>query len=686
MFFSTSCPVSLQKTGDFLIGAAEKLKGNRYQPEEGAKGCSLRAVWFYVVAGLFFFGFFRFGLGELLYVGARYDFPAELGGFGDRLDDLRRLGGVRIAFGAWITALGVFPTGAALLLALPATLSAAWFGQIIRGPHPISRFVLLRSLLPVTCLAALPTVQSYYLFGCYSLGFFWGLFFGFFAATALGRITAAFKKGRSRLIFLVTATVVCYPLLGAFAPLGVLLAIGAETFHRSEPGYRRRQLVFVLTAILVPLGWYPFLSGRTPFSGIYTDGLVFLTALRRDAWTLGITNALIAAALISTLLPMILAMLKPMFQPMLGALFFRPKATVKKKRSRNKTERANLSSPRISPKLAAGAFWVIALLLPTALIAAARCDGNFLATLAMVRPLDERNWEKILELERRVKYPTAPMIELRRAALIMSGRAGEEYFSRPNAGVMSERLRKVSSYRIFGPEILLLTGNVAYANRIAMNDFVGLRGRSPYYLKIMFLCALTQGEYPLAERYYARWKAASFCSGECDRWREVLDAMKRAPPAPTLHDETLELRRLIESVRARIPDDFIVTTESLNRTVAESARNRTLDRLTLDDFQTQLLYFLTAGDMKRFEEQFPAFAERWQKEKGGPFPTTLQQGWIYVEFSRTKRLPPVRYPCDSALSARFASFLDSLQRGGPDERFAGTWWYYSIIEKDVPSY
>ena len=71
----------------------------------------------------------------------------------------------------------------------------------------------------------------------------------------------------------------------------------------------------------------------------------------------------------------------------LGVLLFRPKAAAKKKRSRSKAERTNLPSPRISPKLAAGAFWVTALLLPTALITAARCDGNFHAIL-LVNPAD----------------------------------------------------------------------------------------------------------------------------------------------------------------------------------------------------------------------------------------------------------------------------------------------------------
>ena len=652
-----------------------------------------------VTAGRFFslltlalFLYFAVLLRHLLYIASRYDFPAVIGNFGGRFEDIVRLGFVREFLGSAVSALGVFPLVGGILPALILGTGAYFFWRVLahgKSGGTLSRQgTFLYAAAAALALALFPPIQGYYIFGCVSMGFIWGWYLGFFAASGIAALAGAIVSPRKRMITAAAVTFALYPLVGPFAVLGLLLAVRIELLDRAAPQRGARAAALAAAAALIPRLWYPLYVGTVSLKWVYAQGMIHLIPLRRDAVTSAAVHWLTALVLAATLFPVLTAMCfgKSQNAP--------PSGAIKGKLS----SRAKAPARALSPL----AFWGLAAALVLAAAALALHDRLFLATAAMARPLDEKNWEKILLLEARVPRPNAPMILLRRLALKETGRDGEEYFVRPNIPYFCESAKKVSSYRIFGPEVLFSDGNIELVRRLMMNDDVSLRGKSPYCAKTLFLCAMASGDYPLAARHLDRWEKLTFAPSSLSPYREALRAKQAEQNPPPPGAEKINAEQIspkakgilndIAAAAARIPDDYIIPSSlaPLN-VIADAATHRDSARLSTDDLETQLLDFLTSGDLPRFAKAFPLYAERLA-EASVTVPTMLRQGWCYtqaiglapIDNSDPKAYPT--YPDEGRQLQRFDAALKGIDTPQFDEQFAGTWWYYAFKEKDVPTY
>lgn len=643
------------------------------------------------VSGVCFFSFltgalflyFAIVLRHLLYTTARYDFPATVGNFGRRFEDIVRLGYAREFLGSLISALGAFPLIGGVFPALILGAGGYLFWRILtykmaRENTHLWQGTFLYAAVLCLALALFPPIQGYYVFGCVSMGFFWGWYLGFFVAAFIGALAGAIPSYRKRITAVVIVTAALYPLVGPFAVLGLLLALRIELLDTTVTRRLKRAAVLLAAALLIPLLWYPLFSGEVSLKWIYAQGIVHLVSIRRDLTTSVLVHSLTAFIVAAMLLPV------------LGVAWPKKNQSgIKSGGTKNKS-----SSLEKTPKRALSplAFWGLAGVLVLATVALALHDRLFHATLAMVRPLDQKNWEKILLLEARVSQPNAPMILLRRLALEETGRAGEEYFARPNIPFFSESIKKVSSYRIFGPEVLFATGNIEMVRRLVMNDNVSLRGTSPYCTKMLYLCAMATGDYPLAERYLDRWEHLTFFPSSLSPYREALRAKKLGQNALPLNTDAEEIANRVAKAAARVPTDYILanTLPAVN-VIADAATKRDSAVLSTNDLKLQLLDFLTSGDLPDFVKTFPLYAERLAGA-GEQIPTVLQQGWCYAQ--ATGMVPagdnnPGGFPTYREMSHQFRRFnaaLAAIDTPQFDEQFAGTWWYYAFKEKDAPTY
>lgn len=593
--------------------------------------------------------------------------------------DTGQVGSLLRCFALSVMQAGNVPSAAAVVLAL-ASFAAFW-GLTSLRPRTICAITL--NAAAVFLLSAMVTLQGYYLFGVTPMDHYFGYFFGFAAGALLVRfVPPAIKRDRTRQTAEVLTVFLLYPLLGGFALLTGLGFAGLEYVGRKtddvgpvsnesatcEPtkrcGIWPSGWVILAVSALTPWVWYPIFSGRISLTQIYFEGLRRISIVepseRITFWSnLYFTSALLIFAL-------------PILWPSIQKLFFSGRSPTLRK-GIEKSEKP------VNGLFTAGDFVTLGLIFVCgAVLCFSDRDKNFLATAAMIKPLENDDWEKILDIESRCPAPTQPLIELRRLALFETGRLAEEVFDRPNGPVHTPELLAITSFRIFGDELLLRYGCVNYAAWTAMNELV-ISPDSPHYVKILFQTALCSGEYNLAERYLVFLEKSPDKHFAYTIGRESLEAL-RGGHKPN-RSETIAFVERILKYRNRMPQKDYGGYDTLSGAILNASRYRDPAQLSFTEVEMQMVHYLLLGQPELFHQAFPNY-NRLRANPSAPLPRAIQQGALVTEGAAVRGL------CDPTLLRRFAEYerCMSLYRSYPQQsaefeksirrNFSDTWWFY----------
>ncbi|MBQ1456040.1 MAG: hypothetical protein IIZ25_09360, partial [Thermoguttaceae bacterium] len=561
----------------------------------------------------------------------------------------------------------------ALLIVAFSLLPVVGSFLVIR-PRCGDKFSLLWlfALLPTALMTVLISVQGYYHFWLAKTGQLYGTLPAMGLALILPTALAKIGSWRGRLFGELAVITLFYPLFGGYTLL-LGLCLARDEFLLKQTARRTvRALVPLLWGALVPLAWYGVFAEKIVPTSLWTAGMVTFSKNFMDPFSQGLSLGLYAAALVSAVVPPLL-------------VFFRSPPDAK--------------APDTAPNVPSGAAALLALAVTLTgavlVFLFSKTDKNYLALLAMARPLENERWDEILAIESACPEPTVPLIELRHLALARTGQIADRLFDRTNVASAAKDIRQVQTSSLFGGEILVRSGSVNQGIW-QISERLRVCPESPYLRRLLFEAALANGEYALARKNLILMAPL----GRPDWYeagRQALSAMTRGT-----EPESGPARRVVtmaETARRLRPTEYLLDHSSAGKAVHLSALHRDFESCCRADQELILSWSLLLADTELFDKYFEAYYKRLRQETpDAPIPAALQQGAIFFEYNITKKFPPTRYPYDKALVARFGEFLKPYKRmaqsGGQDlvviqelcDRFPDTFWLYQSFISQYPEY
>jgi len=172
-------------------------------------------------------------------------------------------------------------------------------------------------------------------------------------------------------------------------------------------------------------------------------------------------------------------------------------------------------------------------------------DSNYHAELHMMRALEQRDWNSILETAREQKaHPTRQMILVRNLALLNTNRLGDEMFTFDNETVLPATYDslKVRMVKTAAPEIYLQYGKTNFCYRWCIENGVEY-GFNVIHLRHMAKTCILNKEPNLALKYINLLKRTTFHKKEAMR----LEAMVFNPSMVEADEEMKAVINLIDA-------------------------------------------------------------------------------------------------------------------------------------------
>ena len=339
--------------------------------------------------------------------------------------------------------------------------------------------------------------------------------------------------------------------------------------------------------------------------------------------------------------------------------------------------------------------WVATIAASALIFLFSKTDKNYLALLAMARPLEHERWDEILAIESACPEPSLPLIELRHLALFQTGQIADRLFERTNVASTAKDIRQVQTSSLFGGEMLVRSGSV---NRgiWQINERLRVCPESPYLRWLLFEAALANEEYSLARKnliLLAPLGRPDWYEAGC----QALSAMMHGTEPQS--DPARRVIAMAQTARRLRPTEYLLDHSPAAKAIHLSALYHDFESLGRADQELILSWFLLLADPELFDKNFAIYYDRLRQENPDvPIPAALQQGAIFFEYSITKKYPPIRYPYDKALVSRFGEFLKPYtimaRSGGEDlamiqelfDRFPDTFWLYQAFISRYPEY
>jgi len=172
-------------------------------------------------------------------------------------------------------------------------------------------------------------------------------------------------------------------------------------------------------------------------------------------------------------------------------------------------------------------------------------DSNYHAELHMMRALEQRDWNSIIETAREQKaHPTRQMILVRNLALLNTNRLGDEMFTFDNETVLPATYDslKVRMVKTAAPEIYLQYGKTNFCYRWCIENGVEY-GFNVIHLRHMAKTCILNKEPNLALKYINLLKRTTFHKKEAMR----LEAMVFNPSMVEADEEMKAVINLIDA-------------------------------------------------------------------------------------------------------------------------------------------
>lgn len=365
-------------------------------------------------------------------------------------------GGLREWAGNWMTQLFYYPWLGASVMVACWTLSS-WF---LSKANRLDGLWQTLTLVPILALFTSIIDLGYWLFCLKTCSYWFGPTLGLLVISSTQFIYSRCGE-HGRLLSLVLMILVGYPLLGWFAPLGVIAMLLCSPWRRPMAAWLKLVCATGAACIAVVAFYY-----QSPDVRWREDGLLygFPHMINPEASSLLLEIPFWTMAVSVILLPLF--------------------ARLQKVRSLS---------------------WV-----PVLLVFAALAGGNMLnyrndnfhTELRMLRALDEGRWEDVLSGIKRSKKPTRQMVISKDVALAQLGKLGDEAFDYPIGGSRPQMNIDLPIHMAHSvaPLFYYWLGIPNYAFVWSMENYIEY-GMSPFYLRMMYRCMVANGEEEAAHKY-----------------------------------------------------------------------------------------------------------------------------------------------------------------------------------------
>lgn len=374
-------------------------------------------------------------------------------------------GGLREWVGHWLTQFFYYPwLGASILVACWGV--SAW---LFIKANRLEGWWKTLSLIPAVALLTSVIDLGYWLFCLKTRSYWFGPTLGLLAVSLVQYFYS--RSGEhGRLLSLVLMILVGYPLLGWFAPLGVVAMLLCSPWRRPRAAWLKLICATGAACIAVMTFYYQSPAVRWREESILY-GFPRMTSPEASSLLLEMPFWVMAVSVV--------------LMPLLSRL----------------QKVRNLS-------------WLPLLLSVLALAAGNMLNyrnANFHTELRMLRALDEGRFEEVLKEIRQAKKPTRQMVISKDVALAQQGQLGEAAFDYPVGGSRPQMNIDLPIHMAHSaaPLFYYWFGVPNYAFMWCMENNIEF-GLSPFYLRLMYRCMKVNGEAEAAAKYKALLQTTLF--------------------------------------------------------------------------------------------------------------------------------------------------------------------------------
>lgn len=342
------------------------------------------------------------------------------------------------------------------------------------------------TLIPVAILIIANMDLGYWVYMIKLRGYFFAPTIGVTVGTALLWVFRLLPdKLWMRIAYVVGAALVCYPLMGTYALVAVVL-MGLWTWRLSANHIHNSVLTVValLSVVAVPLLYYRFVYYETNLTNIYRTAIPFFS-VTDDYPNYYIPYYALAVC----------------YLLLVGAYGIKPMKPVKQ-----------WIAQGCVLALVAGCvyhFWYK--------------DANFHHELRMQRCVEEADWEDVVEEgTKQVGEPTRAIVLMNNLALSRLGRQCDEMYNFPKGSSKINTPLPVYMYHIAGRLIFYQYGLMNECHRICMEEGVE-HGWSLELLKYMARCAIFSHEPQAARKFLDILRQTQYYGEWADRMEKLLN-------------------------------------------------------------------------------------------------------------------------------------------------------------------
>lgn len=390
-------------------------------------------------------------------------------------------GGLREWAGNWLTQLFYYPWfGATVLVACWGV--SAW---LLTKANRLEGWWMTLSLIPVLALFTSIIDLGYWLFCLKTRSYWFGPTLGLLAVSITQFIYSRCGE-HGRLLSLVLMILIGYPLLGWFAPLGVIAMLLCTPWRRPLAAWLKLICATGAACIAVMAFYYQSPAVRWRETGLLY-GFPHMTNPEASSLLLEIPFWMMALSVI--LMPLLARLQKMKALSLLPVLL------------------------------------VLASLIGSNMLNYR--NANFHTELHMLRALDEGRWDDVLYDIKTSKKPTRQMVISKDVALAQKGRLGEEAFDYPIGGSRPQMNIDLPIHMAHSaaPLFYYWLGIPNYAFVWCMENYIEY-GMSPFYLRLMYRCMIANGEMEAAQKYKSLLRTTLFhCNYEVTD-KEVRDVQR----------------------------------------------------------------------------------------------------------------------------------------------------------------
>lgn len=556
---------------------------------------------------------------------------------------MMRPGGLMMWAGCYLTQFFYFPYIGSLIL---VTLWSFIYILTIKA-FSIKKELSIIALFPVIALLCSVISLGYWLYYNKIPGYWFTESIGM-VTTLLAITIAKVTRPLPRLIWMMIFGIGGYALIGWYALLGTLVIVINTAIYNKEEKTKAlwAHLVLAFIAIVAtPLLWYQHYTTIRIEDAWWAAFPVFQS---NDIVSLKLSVPFILIALTFILLPIIL-----------------------RYNSTQKKHHTTIHKPRhLAINLSATAtyclmvysFWY--------------GDNNFRAELKMMRALEKRDWNTIIDIaETHEGHPTKQMTLIRDIALLNTGQLGDRMFTFDNTTILptSSDSLPVRMVRAAGPEIYLQYGKTNFAYRWCIENGVEY-GYNVNHLRHLAKCSILNKENNLALKYINLLKRTTLHKKEAMQ----LEAMVFNPLIVANDEEMTSIINLIDANNFLDADNGLCSLYLMDYFSQVTSHNPVMaDLITAYTLKT-----------KNNELFWPRFMNYGILHEGKPIPHHfLEAAYLFGNIDNSPIFNDLQF--DITMIQNYSNFrlaMYNLQKKGLTEKEIGEemkktfgktyWWYY----------